>query len=224
MTDYDQPYTEALRLFADADQYPVFPFFTANQVDKADSPEEGSNTLLRHQLDGAVPYVLLGAARLPDGLRHAGDVQAGSCTGTRSRTTRAGTTGCRTRTSSGRTASAADGGSIRYRSWIHHTILGATNFTTIEDAMGLRSRADGKIELDPIDIDWPYFTANNVRYHDRDLTVTWDETGDHYGADVPAGYSVFLDGELAFTVDDLSHVVYDPATGSVGMARATRPS
>ncbi|NKY38748.1 hypothetical protein HGA02_04165 [Cellulomonas septica] len=40
--------------------------------------------------------------------------------------------------------------------------------------MGLRSRADGKIELDPIDIDWPYFTANNVRYHDRDLTVTWD--------------------------------------------------
>ena len=36
--------------------------------------------------------------------------------------------------------------SIGYRSWIHHTILGATNFTMIEDAMGLRPRSDAKIE------------------------------------------------------------------------------
>ena len=111
----------------------------------------------------------------------------------------------------------ADPQSIGYRSWIHHTILGATNFTMIEDAMGLRPRSDAKIELDPIDIGWDHFTANNIRYRDRDLTVTWDEPGgtDHYGASVPDGYSVFLDGELAFTVDDLAHVVYDPATGEV---------
>ena len=111
----------------------------------------------------------------------------------------------------------ADPQSIGYRSWIHHTILGATNFTMIEDAMGLRPRSDAKIELDPIDIGWDHFTANNIRYRDRDLTVTWDEPGgtDHYGASVPDGYSVFLDGELAFSVDDLAHVVYDPATGEV---------
>ena len=212
--DYDASYVEALRLFADADQYPVFPFFTANQVDKNDSPEAGSNnfsvinstvlfrmfaSVLRdYPSDYVTPdmYKQLlywnafahyqgGDNRLPNQNEFWAD------------------------------GSAADGGSIGYRSWIHHTILGATNFTVIEDAMGLRSRADGKIELDPVDIDWPYFTANNIRYHDRDLTVTWDETGDHYGADVPAGYSVFLDGELAFTVDDLAHVVYDPATGTV---------
>ncbi|NKY38233.1 hypothetical protein HGA02_01470 [Cellulomonas septica] len=212
--DYDQPYTEALRLFADADQYPVFPFFTANQVDKADSPEEGSNnfsvinstvlfrmfsSVLRDYPTDYVTPEMYKQLLYWNAFAHyqGGDNRLPN------------------QNEFWANGSAADGGSIGYRSWIHHTILGATNFTVIEDAMGLRSRADGKIELDPIDIDWPYFTANNVRYHDRDLTVTWDETGDHYGDDVPAGYSVFLDGALAFTVDDLSHVVYDPATGSV---------
>ncbi|UNX54461.1 discoidin domain-containing protein [Georgenia sp. TF02-10] len=107
---------------------------------------------------------------------------------------------------------------IGYRSWIHHTILVTTNFTMIEDAMGLRPRSDAKIELDPIDIDWPYFTADNIRYRDRDLTVVWDEPGDGerpYGEGVPEGYSVFLDGDLALTVDSLGRVVFDPATGEV---------
>src|SRR5699024_12540102 len=36
---------------------------------------------------------------------------------------------------------------IGYRSWIHHTMLGLTNFTMIEDAMGLRPRSDAMIEL-----------------------------------------------------------------------------
>lgn len=40
----------------------------------------------------------------------------------------------------------ADPQKIDYRSWIHHTILGATNFTMIEDAMGVRTRSDAKIE------------------------------------------------------------------------------
>src|SRR5688500_17385560 len=106
---------------------------------------------------------------------------------------------------------------IGYRTCIHHTILGATNFTMIEDAMGLRPRTDAKIELDPIDIDWDHFTANNIRYRDKDLTVTWDAPDGtrHYGDAVPEGYSVFLDGVLAFTVDGLGKVVYDPATGEV---------
>jgi len=212
--DYDQPYVEALRLFADADQYPVFPFFTANQVDKADSPDPGSNnfsvinstvlfrmfsSVLRDYPTDYVTPEMYKQLLYWNAFAHyqGGDNRLPN------------------QNEFWSNGSAADGGSIGYRSWIHHTILGATNFTVIEDAMGLRSRADGKIELDPIDVDWPYFTVNNVRYHDRDLTVTWDETGDHYGADVPAGYSVFLDGELAFTVDDLAHVVYDPATGTV---------
>src|SRR5699024_2128347 len=107
---------------------------------------------------------------------------------------------------------------IGYRSWIHHTMLGSTNFTVIEDAMGLRPRSDGKIELDPIDIDWPYFMANNIRYRNVDLSVVWDEPGDGqrpYGEEIPEGYSLFIDGELAFTADSLGRIVYDPAAGTI---------
>ena len=55
--------------------------------------------------------------------------------------------------------------------------------------MGLRPRNDAKIELDPIDIGWDHFTANNIRYRDTDLTVMWDDPGGerHYGDAVPAG-------------------------------------
>lgn len=219
--DYDDDYVEALRLFADAGEYPIFPFFTANQADKAEAAaggEEGSNNF--SVINSTVTFRMLsrvlrdydtegtsvdaewykkllywnawahyqngGDNRLPDQNEFWSE-------------------------------GSADPQRIGYRSWIHHTILGATNFTVIEDAMGLRPREDDRIELDPIDIGWDHFTANNVRYRDRDLTVTWDAPGGerHYGADVPEGYSVFLDGELAFTVDQLAHVVYDPSTGTV---------
>jgi hypothetical protein len=221
--DYDDDYVEALRLWADDKEYPIFPFYTANQVDKAAAAaagEPGSNnfsvinstvtfrmlsSVLRDYQTDAIDaewykkllywnawahYQNGGDNRLPDQNEFWAD-------------------------------GSADPQKIGYRSWIHHTILGATNFTMIEDAMGLRPRDDAKIELDPIDIDWDHFTANNIRYRDRDLTVTWDEPGDGkrpYGDAVPEGYSVFLDGALAFTVDALGKVVYDPATGTVEAA------
>ncbi len=216
--DYDQPYVEALRLFADDKQYPIFPFATANQADKAASAEGSNNfsvinsTVLFRMLSSVLRdypntyvdnewykkllywnawshYQNNGDNRYPDQNEFWAD------------------------------GSAADQ-RIGYRSWIHHTILGATNFTVIEDAMGLRPRSDAKVELDPIKVGWDHFTANNIRYRDRDLTVTWDEPGGerHYGASVPEGYSVFLDGKLAFTADRLGKVVYDPATGTVEAA------
>ncbi len=217
--DYDDDYVDALRLWADDKEYPIFPFYTANQADKAEAAAEGDpgsnnfsiinstvtfrmlSSVLRDYPTDAIDeewykkllywnawahYQNGGDNRLPDQNEFWSD-------------------------------GSADPQRIGYRSWIHHTILGATNFTMIEDAMGLRPRSDAKIELDPIDIDWDHFTANNIRYRDKDLTVTWDEPGGerHYGDDVPEGYSVFLDGELAFTVDGLGKVVYDPATGEV---------
>uniref|UniRef100_UPI00036E9133 Ig-like domain-containing protein n=1 Tax=Xanthomonas sp. SHU 199 TaxID=1591174 RepID=UPI00036E9133 len=109
----------------------------------------------------------------------------------------------------------ADGGRIGYRSWIHHTQLGATNFTVIEDAMGLRPRSDALIELYPIDIGWDHFAADRLRYRDRDLSIVWDRDGRRYGGAAPKGYSLYLDGHLAFTVDRLAHVLYDPTSGRV---------
>lgn len=217
--DYADDYVDALRLYADDKEYPIFPFYTANQADKAEAAAEGDpgsnnfsvinstvtfrmlSSVLRDYPTDAIDeewykkllywnawahYQNGGDNRLPDQNEFWSD-------------------------------GSADPARIGYRSWIHHTILGATNFTMIEDAMGLRPRTDAKIELDPIDIDWDHFTANNIRYRDKDLTVTWDAPGGtrHYGDAVPEGYSVFLDGVLAFTVDGLGKVVYDPATGDV---------
>ena len=72
--------------------------------------------------------------------------------------------------------------------------------------MGLRPRNDAKIELDPIDIGWDHFTANNIRYRDTRPDGGVGRAGRrvvHYGG-VPEGYSVFLDGQRAFTVDRLA--------------------
>jgi hypothetical protein len=220
--DYTQPYVEALRLFADDKQYPIFPFTTANQADKAAAAAQGDpgsnnfsvinstvtfrmlSSVLRNYPNNyvnaewykkllywnAFAHYQNGDNRYPDQNEFWAD------------------------------GSTANGGSVGYRSWIHHTILGATNFTVIEDAMGLRPRSDAKIELDPIDIGWDHFTANNIRYRDKDLTVVWDAPGGtkYYGSDVPEGYSVYLDGQLAFTAGKLGKIVYDPATGAVEAA------
>ena len=222
--DYDRKYREALRLFADAGQYPVFPFYTANQADKHARGEEGSNNF--SVINSSVAFRLFASAlrdypspyldaqsyrkllywnawaHYIDGDNRYPDQNEFWAKG-----------------------SADRGGSIGYRSWIHHTQLGATNFTMIEDAMGLRPRSDAKIELYPVDIGWDHFAVDNLRYHGHDLSITWDRDGRHYGGAIPRGYSVFVDGKLAFTVDRLAHVVYDPATGEVETAAdAINPS
>lgn len=215
--DYDARYVRALRLFADRDQYPLFPFYTANQADLQARGAEGSNNfsvinstvmfrLLAEALrDYPSPYLDAQAyrkllywnawAHYIDGDNRYPDQNEFWAQG-----------------------GAEDGGRIGYRSWIHHTQLGATNFTVIEDAMGLRPRSDAKIELYPIDIGWDHFAADGIRYRDHDLSIVWDRDGRAYGGRVPAGYSLYLDGKLAFSVDRLAHVVYDPASGTLELA------
>ena len=217
--DEDPQYLEALRLWADAEQYPVFPFFTANQADKEEAAGQGhpgsnnfsvinstvtfrflssvlrkypnkyiDNTWYKKLLSwNAWAHYVDGDNRWPDQNEFWAD-------------------------------GSADPQKIGYRSWIHHTILGTTNWTVIEDAMGFRPRTDRKIELSPIDIDWPHFAVTDINYRGTDVAVLWDEPGDGerpYGRQVPEGYSVYLDGKLAFTADSLTHVVYDPVTRKV---------
>jgi hypothetical protein len=210
--DYDPKYVRALRLFADARQYPIFPFYTANQADRQARGASGSNNF--SVINSTVAFRLLGSALrdYPSPYLDAGsyrkllywnawahDIDGDNRYPDQNEFWAQG--------------SAADGGRIGYRSWIHHTQLGATNFTVIEDAMGLRPRSDARIELYPIDIGWDYFAVDNIRYRDRDLSIVWDRDGRHYGG--AKGYSAYLDGRLAFTVDRLAHVLYDPASGRV---------
>ncbi|WP_158848790.1 discoidin domain-containing protein [Saccharothrix deserti] len=217
MPNTDQ-YKQALRLFADPAEYPVFPFYTANQKDKAAAAaagHPGSNnfstinstvqfrlysSVLRNysnQWMSAEDYKKLlywntwaqyigGNTQWPD----ANEFWADWNVGTRN---------------------------IDYRSWIHHNILGSSNWTVVEDVAGLRPRTDSRIELSPINIGWSHFAVNNLRYRNMDLSVVWDDPADgvtRYNG-VPQGYSVYLNGTRAFTVDRLTRVLYDPATGQV---------
>ncbi|MGK9220125.1 Ig-like domain-containing protein [Microbacterium barkeri] len=218
--DYADDYVDALRLFADDAEYPIFPFTTANQADKAEAAAAGHPGTNNFSIINSTVTFRMVAAALREYPSDAIDAEwykkllywnawAHYQNGGDNRLPDANEFWA---------DGDADPQSIGYRSWIHHTILGTTNFTMIEDAMGLQPRTDDRIELYPIDIDWPHFTVNNVSYHGSDLTITWDEPGDGerpYGDTVPEGYSVFVDGERAFTVDALTHVVYDPATGQV---------
>ncbi len=100
-----------------------------------------------------------------------------------------------------------------YRSWIYHNILGNYNYLFIEEMAGVRPRADGKIELSPIDFGYTHFTVDNLRYHGSDVSVFCNLDG-HYG-DIPEGYSLFVNGKCVMTLDSLSRAIYDPETGNV---------
>ena len=57
-----------------------------------------------------------------------------------------------------------------------------------------RPRADDTIEIDPLlpaDV-WDWFALDDVRYHNRTLTVLWDRDGTRYGRG--KGLSIWIDG------------------------------
>ena len=103
------------------------------------------------------------------------------------------------------------------RSGIHHNILGAYNFMIIDDIAGIRPRLDDQLELWPIDVGWNHFAVNNLSYHGHDLTIVWDRPGDgtdHY-ANAPDGYSAYVDGTRVFTLDRLTHVRWNSRNSTV---------
>jgi hypothetical protein len=215
----EAPYTDALRLFADPDEYPVFPFYTANQADKAEAAEQGnpgSNNF--SQINSTVQFRLFSSAlRNYDQDAITTDDYKQLLYWNAWSTYIGGDTAW---PDSNEFWADWDGEEIDYRSWIHHTTLGSSIWTYVEDVAGLRPRTDDKIELSPIDIGWDHFTVNDLRYRDSDLTIIWDEPGDgadHYPG-APEGYSVYIDGTRAFTLDSLVPAVWDPDTGRVQLS------
>lgn len=104
---------------------------------------------------------------------------------------------------------------IDFRSAINHDFLGNYNWAIIEDIGGLRPRADDVIELDPIDIGWEHFVLDQVPYHGHDLTIAWVKPGSASIGELPPGYSLYVDGDLAFTVDALAPVTWRSSTGKM---------
>ena len=59
--------------------------------------------------------------------------------------------------------------------------------------------------------------GNNLRYRNADLSIVWDDPADGITryAGVPQGYSIYLNGTRAATVNQLVPFTYNPATGAV---------
>jgi hypothetical protein len=211
MPNTDQ-YKQALRLFADPAEYPVFPFYTANQKDKAASGT-GSNNF--STINSTVQFRLLSSVlrNYPNQWMSAEDYKKLLYWNTWAQYV-----GGNTQWPDANEFWADwNGSSINYRSWIHHNILGSSNWTVIEDVMGLRPRNDNQVELSPIGIGWPNFAANNLRYRNADLSIVWDDPADGVVkyAGIPQGYSIFINGTRVVTVDKLVRLVWNPDTGAV---------
>ncbi len=211
-----EQYREALRLFADPAEYPIFPFYTANQRDKAAAAaagHPGSNNF--STINSTVQFRLYSSVlrNYPNSWMDAEDYKKLLYWNTWAQYV-----GGDTRWPDANEFWADwNGSSINYRSWIHHNILGSSNWTVIEDVAGLRPRTDAQIELSPITIGWSHFAVNNLRYRNANLSVVWDDPADGVTryAGVPQGYSIYLNGTRVATADRLTRLVYNPATGTV---------
>jgi hypothetical protein len=86
----------------------------------------------------------------------------------------------------------------------------------VEGVVGLTPRQDALIEIQPAALHWTHFLLDRLRYHGKDLTIIWDRPdGQVRYAGRPEGFSLYIDGQLAFTRGHLGHVIYNPSTGTV---------
>jgi hypothetical protein len=86
----------------------------------------------------------------------------------------------------------------------------------VEGVVGLTPRSDERIELQPMARDWSHFLLDRLRYRGHDLTIVWDRPDGTVRYDgYPEGFSLYIDGAVAFTRPELDHVVYDPATRQI---------
>jgi hypothetical protein len=215
-------YTQALRYYADAAEFPIMPVYTANQADQAadvacQACNHGSNnfsninaTLQARLYSTALrqypsPYITPDMYRqLISWLSWNEDINGDN--------------------------RFPDNNEFFFnwnpvtktfgRSGIHHDVLGSYNWMFYQDVAGLQPRADGIVELWPIDMGLDHFTVNNLNYHGRDLSIVWQKPGgSSFYANAPAGFSLYVNGQRAFTVADLAHVTWDSGSGEVKGAR-----
>jgi len=211
-------YTSALRYYADSAQFPIMPVYTANQADQAadvacQACSQGSNnfsninaTLQARLYSSALrrypsPYITPDMYRqLIEWLSWNEDINGDN--------------------------RFPDNNEFFFnwnpvtqtfgRSGIHHDVLGSFNWMFFQDVAGLQPRADDSVELWPIDMGYDHFTANNLSYHGSDVTIVWQKPGGPtFYPNAPAGFSLYVDGHRAFTVDDLAHVRWDSRNGHV---------
>ena len=210
--DQWQKYVDGFRFLTYGDNFPIFPFYTANQYDRAAYGIGGSNNF--SNINFTVQYRGVRSA-----LRHY-DPQQKYLTPAYAK-----------RLLDWMAWSIYPGADMRvanqaeyYSNWNataktynrnnpNHVMLGNMNYIFVEDMAGLQPRSDDKIELSPIRFGYEHFMANNLRYHGQDVTIVWDPDGSRYG--LGAGYSLFVNGARKVTTDKLGKLTYDPRTNQV---------
>ncbi|MFV0541515.1 MAG: MGH1-like glycoside hydrolase domain-containing protein [Aestuariibaculum sp.] len=91
----------------------------------------------------------------------------------------------------------------RSRYYNHSTF----NDLIITGLVGLRPRADEKIEVNPLipQDKWDWFCLDNILYHGNIITVVWDKTGKKYNKG--KGLKVFKNGKEVASSDTLENVI-----------------
>ncbi|MEV0154281.1 PxKF domain-containing protein [Micromonospora sp. NPDC050686] len=210
--DQWQKYVDGYRFLTYGDNFPIFPFYTANQYDRAAYGIGGSNNF--SNINFTVQY-----RGVRSGLRHYDPEQKYI------------TPAYAKRLLDWMAWSIYPNADLRapnqaeyYSNWNptaktynrnnpNHVMLGNMNYIFVEDMAGLQPRSDDKIELWPIKFGYDHFMANNLRYHGHDVTIVWDPDGSRYG--LGAGYSLFVDGEKKVSTDKLGKLTYDPNSNDV---------
>lgn len=211
-TDEWETYVNGFRFLRYGDNFPIFPFYTANQYDRSKYSIGGSNNF--SNINFTVQYRGVRSA-----LRHYDPEH------------RYVTPEYAAKLLDWMAWSIYPGGDLRmanqaeyYSNWNpatqtfnrnnpNHIMLGNMNYIYIEDMGGIQPRSDELIELWPIDLGYEHFMVNNLRYHGSDVTIVWDPDGSVYG--LGAGYSLFIDGERVAGADALGRFVYDPTRNEV---------
>ncbi len=93
----------------------------------------------------------------------------------------------------------------RSRYYNHSTF----NDLIISGLVGLRPRADDKIEVNPLipQDKWDWFCLDNVLYHGRIVTIIWDKTGKKYNRG--KGLTILVDGAKVGQSEKLDGIMCD---------------
>ena len=91
----------------------------------------------------------------------------------------------------------------RSRYYNHSTF----NDLIITGLVGLRPRADEKIEVNPLipQEKWDWFCLDNVLYHGNIITILWDKTGEKYHKG--KGFRIFKNGKQIAVSEKLEKLV-----------------
>jgi hypothetical protein len=106
--------------------------------------------------------------------------------------------------------------------WISRTMLKARDYQykkrgkdynhsafcdfVISDLIGVRPSMNNSLTIHPLIPDdyWDWFCLDNVKYHNKMLTIIWDKDGTKYNKG--KGFSIFIDGQLKNNAQNLEKI------------------